>query len=96
MTSKNIKRRLNAVFHLELSACRSLLAASRFANPVGRAAIRSSAAARRKMEKAKQMVLALESRCESEQREKARKMKAKSKEFRQTWDDGKRKRKKKA
>jgi len=92
MTQKGITRVLTAAYHAEMSAYRSLLTASSFSNPVGRGAIRSAMLARRKMARAKQLRLALEFRCEAEAREKKNRLAAASKEFRKTWNSGKRKR----
>lgn len=93
ITEKGIARVLNAAYHAEMAAYRSLMRASSFSNPVGRGAVRSSALARRKMAKANQLRLGLEMRCEAEAREKKAKALTKaSRNFRETWDGGKRKR----
>ena len=92
MTKKGISRILNAAFRAEMSAYSSLIRAARFSNPLGRGAIRSSNLAGRKLSKAKQLRLALEMRCESEAREKkAKALSIASKDFRDSWDGGKRK-----
>jgi hypothetical protein len=93
ITERGIARILKAAYHAEMSAYRSLMAASSFSNPVGRGAIRSASLARRKMAKAFQLRLGLEMRCEAEAREKrAKELSKASGAFRETWDGGKRKR----
>lgn len=95
MSDGQIKRVLNAAYRQELGALRSIMAASRYSNPVGRAAIRSGQCASRKMAKAQQLRLGLEMRCQSEANEKRRKLSKASKEFRAVapWKTPKKKRK---
>jgi hypothetical protein len=84
MTEAGVKRTLTAAYRLEMRGYLSCIAAQRFTNPVGRGAIRSSKVAARLFSKAKQLRLALEFRCESESREKKRRLTDASKEFRKT------------